>query len=162
MSANRKILRLQKSHLSQEQKEELKRAEEDIKTGVTDIIKPPSWLNSTIAKNEWKRVVPQFLDIDVAGNLDLEAVAGYCNAFANYRKATEQLSKEEFVIITEDPKTGATLYKENPLVNIQIKWGVEMRRFADICGMTINSRLKAAATKQKQEQDTIEETFGAI
>ena len=162
MSANRKILRLQKSHLSQEQKEELKRAEEDIKTGVTDIIKPPSWLNSTIAKNEWKRVVPQLLDIDVAGNLDLEAVAGYCNAFANYRKATEQLSKEEFVIITEDPKTGATLYKENPLVNIQIKWGVEMRRFADICGMTINSRLKAAATKQKQEQDTIEETFGAI
>ena len=162
MSARRKLLSIQKSHLSDAQKEDLKRAEEMIKTGTTDIIQPPSWLNSTIAKNEWKRVVPQLLEIDVAGNLDLEAVAGYCNAFANYRKATEQLSKEEFVIITEDPKTGATLYKENPLVNVQIKWGTEMRKFADICGMTINARLKAAATKQKQEQDTIETQFGAI
>ena len=162
MSAKRKVLSINKHHFTQSQIEDLKRAEEEIKTGVTDIVKPPSWLNSTIAKNEWKRVVPQLLEIDVAGNLDLEAVAGYCNAFANYRKATEQLAKEEFVIEAVNPKTGISYMKENPLINVQIKWGTEMRRFADICGMTINSRLKAAATKQKQEQDTIETQFGAI
>ena len=153
---------MQKGWRSEQTIEERKQAEEMVATASSDIVKPPSWLNSTIAKNEWKRVVPQLLEIDVAGNLDLEAVAGYCNAFANYRKATEQLAKEDLVIEAISSTTGQPYAKENPLVNIQIKYGTEMRRFADICGMTINSRLKAAATKQKQEQDTIEETFGAI
>ncbi len=162
MGKTRKVVALQKSALTTQKTLERKRAEEMVATETSELLSPPSWLNSTIAKNEWKRVVPQLLKIDVAGNLDLEAVAGYCNAFANYRKATEQLAKEDLVIEAISSTTGQPYAKENPLVNIQIKYGTEMRRFADICGMTINSRLKAAATKQKQEQDTIEETFGAI
>lgn len=162
MSRPRKVVSMQKGWRSEQVIAERTQAEEMVSTASSEIVNPPTWLTSTIAKNEWKRVVPQLLKIDVAGNLDLEAVAGYCNAFANYRKATEQLAKEEFVIEAVNPKTGISYMKENPLINVQIKWGTEMRRFADICGMTINSRLKAAATKQKQEQDTIEETFGAI
>ena len=59
-------------------------------------------------------------------------------------------------------RQGFIYSKENPLLSAQIKCGIEMRKFADICGLTINSRLKAAATKQKEQADTIKDEFGDI
>lgn len=86
MPARKKAVSTQKAHLTKQEIEERTQAEASVQTDVEEIMKPPAWLNSTIAKNEWKRVIPQLLKINIAGNLDLEALAGYCNAFANYRR----------------------------------------------------------------------------
>ena len=161
MGRPRKPLATQQGHQKVTYMQARAAEEEATKAGTNEIIKPPAWLVDAIAKKEWRRVVPQLLAIDVIGNLDLEAVAGYCNAFASYRKATEQLSKEPLVYESVD-QLGNTVHKENPTIKVQTVAAQEMRRFADMCGLTINSRLKAAATKTKQQADDIEQQFGVI
>jgi len=162
MAAIRKTVAQTSRHMTVAEQEEKKFAENLISNVSTDeIIRPPSWLNK-VAKKEWNRIVPQLLQIDIVGNLDLANVAGYCNAFAVYKEATENLNKGSLVIETEDEKTGAIFIKENPYLKAQTTAAVEMRKFADLCGMTISSRLKAADTKLKVASNTIEEKFGDI
>lgn len=162
MPARKKAVSVQKAHLTIAEKEERLQAEESVRTSTDQIIKPPPWLNSKIAKGEWKRVLPQLLEINVVGNLDLEAIAGYCNAFANYRQAIDELSKQGLLIVSQDEEKGFTFVKENPLNNLAIKWGTEMRRFADLCGLTINSRIKCGQAKVDKQKQNIEDTFGDI
>lgn len=162
MSAKRKPISGQTKHRSVAERETRKQAEDAIKTSSDQIMTPPDWLNSDVAKEEWNRVLPQLLDIDVVGNLDLEALAGYCNAFANYRRAMEELSQQSLLNVFEDPESGFCSIKENPLNGIAIKWAVEMRKFADTCGITLNSRLKAGQAKMDKQKQTIEDEFGDI
>lgn len=162
MSARRKPVAQQDAHLTQTEKAEKLQAEQLVKTDTKQILKPPSWLNSKEAKAEWKRVIPQLLEIDVVGNLDLGAIAGYCNAYANYRKAIDELAHTDLLSVKEDPETGFCYVRENPLNGIAIRWGTEMRRFADLCGMTVNARLKAGQTKVEKTKQTIEDQFGDI
>lgn len=162
MPARKKAVSTQKAHLTKQEIEERTQAEASVQTDVEEIMKPPAWLNSTIAKNEWKRVIPQLLKINIAGNLDLEALAGYCNAFANYRKAVEELGKQSLLIVNQDEETGFSYIKENPLNNVCIKWGKEMRTFADLCGITMNSRIKQGQAKVDKQKQDIEDEFGDI
>lgn len=154
----RKPLAQQKGTMNVVVMQQRKREEDSIKTASDEIIKPPKWLTDETAKKEWKRIVPQLLEINVVGNLDLANVAGYCNAYAGYRKATEELSKMPLVYV--DKADGKT--KSNPYVEIQAKYAQEMRRFGDLCGMSVSSRLKAAATRSKKEAENIEDKFGVI
>ena len=45
---------------------------------------------------------------------------------------------------------------------VQKKYAEEMRKFASLCGMTIDSRLKAAAMKVEKVKDEIKDEFGDI
>ena len=154
----RKPLAHQRGPLNVIEIQQRQREEELIKTETNEIIEPPVWLTSDIAREEWERVIPQLLEINVVGNLDLANVAGYCNAYAGYRRATEELDKMPLVYV--DKADGKT--KSNPYVDIQAKYAQEMRRFGDLCGMSVSSRLKAAATQTKQESAKIDQTFGVI
>ena len=59
-------------------------------------------------------------------------------------------------------KDGNETVKEHPLINIQKKYAEEMRKFASLVGLTIDSRLKAAVVKKGQYDDTIHSEFGDI
>ena len=48
------------------------------------------------------------------------------------------------------------------MVDIQKGYAEEMRRFAALCGLTIDSRLKAGTVKANKQQEEIENRFGAI
>lgn len=154
----RKPLSQQKGHLNVVVMQKRKADEESVKTDNSQIIKPPTWMKNSIARKEWYRIIPQLLEIEVAGNLDLSNIAGYCMAFANYQKATEAL--EGMPLVYVDKADGKT--KSNPYVDVQTKYAQEMRRFGDACGLSISSRLKAAATKRKTQEEQIESEFGAI
>lgn len=45
---------------------------------------------------------------------------------------------------------------------IQKKYAEEMRKFASLCGLTIDSRLKAATIKIDKVENEIEDEFGDI
>lgn len=122
---------------------------------ITD--EPPEWMDDSIAEAEWRRVVPQLKKIDIVGNLDFSNIVGYCYAYATYRRATSKIGSH---LIIKNPETDKMT--DNPFISIQTTAAQEMRRFADMCGMTINSRLKAASTKTKTTEDKIEKQFGAI
>lgn len=162
MASNRKPLSETTRHMTVAERQEKQQAEDMISSvSSAEIMKPPSWL-SKVAKEEWKRILPQLLSIDIVGNLDLANIAGYCQAYSNYRRATEALNATNLVIQVVDEESGNSYVKANPWLRAQTDSAVEMRKFADLCGMTISSRLKAATTKLQDKQANIVDEFGDI
>ncbi len=160
MARQRKPKEMQKGNLTVLQQEKKRLEEEYVRTGKNQLNTPPIWLIDEIAKKEYKRIVKELKQIDMIGNLDLNNLGAYCNAFSNYIHATEQLNGQDFYIERET-RTGVIIVK-NPLVDIQTNYANEMRRFASLCGMTIDSRLKVASTKINKEQEDINKKFGGI
>lgn len=152
----RKPLELQKGHLTKAAIEKKKQEQARVATGTDEVLKPPAWLDQ-IAKKEWKRVVPQLLKIEVVGNLDFSSIAGYCAAFSAYRRVTETLKDQPFIVLSPDGRP-----IENPLIKTQRDAAGEMRKFADMAGLSISARLKASATKTNKIEDEIKEDFGDI
>ena len=161
MGRYRKPYYAQRSHLTNEEKESSAQAEALVTVGREDLNKPPTWLVDTVAKKEFKRIVRELNEIEIVGNLDLSNIGGYCNAYSYYRKATAELKGASLTITAYD-KDGNEVIKEHPLVNIQKKYAEEMRKFASLVGLTIDSRLKAAVVKKGQLDDGIESEFGDI
>ena len=161
MGRNRKPLAMQQGNLTKEIKEQKQIEEQIITTGDEDLKKAPSWLIDKIAKDEFKRLVLEFEKVNMVGNLDLNNIACYCNAYANYRKATKELSTQPFMVEKVMPN-GIETTIENPLIKIQKNYAEEMRKFSALCGLTIDSRLKYATVKITKDESDINEDFGDI
>ena len=156
MSRNRKVLDMSTGDLTKKVRAEKAAQSSMIVQSPEDLDKLPEDLNDTKAKKEWKRVVPELKKMDIVGRLDISNLVAYCNAYSKYCEATKALRGEPLTV----PSPSGM--KENPLINVQIKYADQFRKFADQCGLTINSRLKWAATKTKQQEEQIESEFGAI
>lgn len=91
------------------------------------------------------------------GNLDIDNLAGFCNAFAGYKKATLSLKKSGMIIKDKNGKV-----MENPYINTQRKYAQEMREFGKLCGLTVDSRLRFASTKVDTISEQISNEFGDI
>ncbi len=160
MARQRKVVDMQAAHLTKKEKQKKKAEEREVITGNEDLEKPPTWLLDANAKKEWERIVAELKKIELVGNLDYVNLACYCNAYANYVKVSRKLKKEQYCIERET-RTG-TIVVKNPLVDIQTNYAAEMRKFAGLCGMTIDSRLKAAVQKIDRKEEKLEKKFGAI
>ena len=160
MGRPRKPLEMQRGNLTVISMERRKKEEKKVKTGSSQLSRPPDWLIDEVAVKEWKRIVKELKKINLIGNLDRNNLGGYCNAFANYVKATNILRDQTFYIDRET-RNGVIVVK-NPMVDIQKGYAEEMRRFASLCGLTIDARLKAAAIKTDKTQEDITKKFGNI
>lgn len=160
MGKTRKPIDMQKAHLTLVEKQNRKMEEESVTTGNNQLKTPPKWLIDDTAKKEWRRIVKELNKISIVGNLDYANLGGYCNAYANYIKATNIL-KEQTYYIDRETRNGVIVVK-NPMVDIQTNYANEMRKFASLCGLTIDSRLKAAVTKTEKTEEMIQERFGNI
>ena len=160
MGRPRKPLEMQKGNLTIISMEQRKNEEKKATTGSNQLSRPPDWLIDEVAVKEWKRIVKELKKINLIGNLDRNNLGGYCNAFANYIKATEILKNQTFYIDRET-RTGVIVVK-NPMVDIQRTYAEEMRKFASLCGFTIDARLKAVAIKTDKTQEDITRKFGNI
>lgn len=160
MGKLKKPIDMQKAHLTLVEKQNRRQEEESVVTGNNQLKTPPKWLINDTAKKEWRRIVKELNKINIVGNLDYANLGGYCNAYANYIKATEIL-KDQTYYIDRETRTGVIVVK-NPMVDIQTNYAAEMRKFAALCGLTIDSRLKAAITKTEKTEDMIQQKFGNI
>lgn len=160
MPRPKKPIDMQKAHLTLVEKQNRKAEEDSVTTGNNQLKTPPRWLINDVAKKEWRRIVRELNKIQIVGNLDYANLGGYCNAYANYIQVTEIL-KDQTYSIERETRTGTIIVK-NPLVDIQTNYAAEMRRFATLCGLTIDSRLKAAVVKTEKTEDMITEKFGNI
>ena len=100
------------------------------------------------------------MQIDVIGNLDVNNLGCYCNAFSSYISVTKELKNKDKVI-EKHTERGSFLIK-NPLLDVQKQYSEEMRKFAAMCGLTIDSRLKAATIAREGIDNDIKEEFGDI
>ena len=160
MARGRKTLEETKKHLTKSEIAEKEDMEKEIVLGNEQLQEPPTWLINNIATDEWQRIITETNKISIIGNLDLNNLAGYCNSYAMYRKVTKQFIEEPLII--KKLSGGALTKVKNPLVDIQINYANEMRKFASLCGMTIDSRLKAAVIKTNETQEEISDEFGDI
>lgn len=160
MGRPKKPIDMQKAHLTLVEKQNKRLEEESVITGKNHLKTPPNWLIDEVAKKEWRRIVRELNKINIVGNLDYANLGGYCNAYANYIKATEIL-KDQTYCVERETRTGKIVVK-NPMVDIQTNYAAEMRKFASLCGLTIDSRLKAAVIKTEKTEDMIKQKFGNI
>lgn len=160
MGRARKPLEMQKGHLTVEQQEAMKQAEGLVTVGREQLGKPPAWLIDKTAKAEFKRIVKEFEKVNVVGNLDLNNIAGYCNAYAFYRKVTKELSAVSMTVEVDNQQIVNPLYRD--LSKNQRDYADEMRKFASLCGLTIDSRLKVGTVQTSQISEEIAGEFGEI
>lgn len=138
-----------------------KEFEEEAVRGDSDQLStPPTWLIDATAKKEWNRLIKELEKINIVGNLDLNNLACYCNAYASYRRVTKELKGQPALVdkITQYGKNKV----RNPLIDVQKSYAEEMRKFASLCGLTIDSRLKAGSAKVDKQEEMIERRFSAI
>ncbi len=160
MGRNRKPADMQKGHVIKINEYQRKEEEKLITVGKNQLRRPPDFLHDDIAKKEWKRLIKELDKIDIIGNLDRNNLAAYCNAFSKYVKVSGELMEAPFLV---DKETRYGIQKvQNPLIGIQKTYAEEMRRFAALCGLTIDSRLKAATTKISKTDQELQGKFGEI
>lgn len=112
----------------------------------------PGWLHRH-AKAEWRRLVRALAPAGMLTQADLGVLAGYCQAWAEFRLATELLESEGRTVLSggvpveqagEDGTTrtvvvGATV-KPHPAVAQQRSAWVAMQRFGALLGLDPSSR----------------------
>lgn len=160
MGRPKKPLEMQKGNLTVLQQNNKKMAEKVIITGREQLKKPPKWLTNTIAIKEFKRIVKEIKDIGIIGNLDINNIGGYCNSYASYVQATEELVGAPLTV-KQDTAYGIK-YVKNPLIDIQKNYADEMRKFGSLCGISIDGRLKIGTIKTTESIQKAETRFGGI
>ena len=130
-------------------------------TGKDALCKPPDWLVNVRAVREWNRITTELLRLDIIGNLDADALGAYCNALAAYIE-TAQALKDAPMLIEKEMANGSVRIVPNPIFEAQRQHADEMRKWGRLCGITLDSRLKAASIKVTEQENEIEKEFGVI
>lgn len=101
---------------------------------------PPEWLNGE-ALAEWNRIVPQLHEAGIMALSYRSAIASYCEAWARFVDAIEQI-----------PKTGGEIVKspsgfpiQNPYAAVRNKAQAQMLKVAAEFGMTASSKTRIKA-----------------
>ena len=99
----------------------------------------PSWLEEE-AKKEWKRLAPSLIAMGVLTEHDMEAFAGYCQAYARWREAEEFLSQHGTIF-----KTPSGYVQQVPQVSIAQQNLKIMQSFCSEFGLTPATRARIIA-----------------
>ena len=105
---------------------------------------PPPHLSDD-AKVEWGRVASMLYALRLLSDVDIAALAAYCQAWATWKRATAALER----MAAQDPVTEGLLVKtkngnaiQNPLLGIANKAAADMVRYAAEFGMTPSARAR--------------------
>src|SRR5690606_21367245 len=96
---------------------------------------PPSWLTKE-AKTEYRRIIPLLQKLPVVA-LDWTAVSMYCDFYAKYKKASQEVEEIGTTIIEYDSK-GNEREKVNPKYTVMTDAAKMVRSLAMGLGMTID------------------------
>ncbi|MFS0510556.1 phage terminase small subunit P27 family, partial [Bacillus altitudinis] len=145
-----------KGQISNEEREQRQQHEEKLK-GISPLKEnPPYWL-STMAKNEWIRIYPHIIELPIS-ELDRTLLAMYCNSYAQYRQALEDVAKEGQVVFEVNSK-GFEVKKKNPSIEIMMQMSKEIRAIAGQLGLALDARLRLIGLGDDSEEDDIFEAM---
>ncbi|PZN08636.1 MAG: phage terminase small subunit P27 family [Bacillota bacterium] len=113
--------------------------------------KCPSWLDK-IAKREWKRVAGELEKLGLLTQVDMAALAAYCQAYSRWVQAEETIKREGLVVTTE-----SGYQMPHPAVKIAEKSMQLIRAFCIEFGLTPSARARMALPGKKDEADEFEE-----
>ena len=100
---------------------------------------PPAYLSPAAAKH-WEKVAPQLAGLGLMSEIDVDALALYCESFATWIDAQEKL--QEFGLVVTSPKSGYPV--PSPFFSIAAKAQEQMRQLLTEFGMSPSSRSRLA------------------
>ena len=112
----------------------------------------PSWLSKS-AKREWRRMAPKLDRLGLLTEVDGEAFAIYCQAYARWKEC-EKYIDEYGIQNTNDAGTKTVA----PQVNVAHKYLAIIRHFCTEFGLTPSAR--ARMTIEKDDSDEMDEILG--
>lgn len=112
--------------------------------------KCPSWLEAE-AKKEWRRVAKGLEQIGALAEIDMAALAGYCQAYARWKEAEEFISKHGSLV-----KTPSGYWQQVPQVNIASSYLKIMLKCCEQFGLTPSARSRIVADKDSDADDLME------
>lgn len=154
-----KLLEDQKGHLTKEEKAIKTEAEEDINIGFKKAKTPnKKLLIDDVAVKEYRRVIKLIEELKILAicDMDIANICGYCNAYSQYQKATEDLKGAPLIV--QKPQGPVA----NPLIEVQKTYAAEMRRFGSLIGADVSSRLKLSLNRAQGRSDGVDAIFGDI
>ena len=110
-------------------------------------LKPPKFLPLE-AKHEWKRVVMHLAALDLISDLDVMALAAYCNSYATWFVSGKKIKETGLLI-----KTPNGYYQVSPYVKIQRDAQDEMLKLLKEFGMTPAARARVGGSPEGDEDD---------
>ena len=114
--------------------------------------KPPAIL-SDVAKKHWKQTVKYLYDAKLMTNMDIDALTIYCESYARWADANENIQKDG-VIIMQDSHDGSVQYpKQNPYLMVQQKAFDQMKAMLIEFGMTPSARTRVRTVDKANKSD---------
>ena len=110
-------------------------------------LKPPTFLPA-LAKKEWRRVVMELARLDLISDLDVMALAAYCNSYATWLDAIKQI--KETGMLVRSPN-GYPM--PSPYVKIERDSQEQMMKWLREFGMTPSARTRVEGSGGKEEPD---------
>lgn len=100
------------------------------------IPKAPTYLTAGAAR-EWKRLVPKLVELQLATELDVPALAAYCLNYDRFRQAELDIRRNG--ILVKVGKNGAK--QSNPYLPVSNRALAEMQKFFAAFGLTPSARM---------------------
>lgn len=131
-------------------KEKMQAREDSEPRGCADLLEPPEEL-SPGALREWNRIVPLYrqLDAKILNDLDLMALAAYCESVSVYKSAQREYQKGKLVI--KDSANGRII--ENPYLRIMRLEGQNIAKYAEQLCLSPVGRARMGVMAAKKEVD---------
>jgi len=107
----------------------------------------PRYLD-TAAKKEWRRISKEMHRLGLLTNIDITALAAYCQCFSTWIDATKKIQKHGVLI-----KAPSGYPIQSPYLSIANKAQVEMRKWLTEFGMTPSSRSRVEVKDAEEGND---------
>jgi P27 family predicted phage terminase small subunit len=110
------------------------------------------------AKEKWNQIIDELKELGLVTNLDINALAIYCDALYRYEKAVQKIEQEGETIEYTN-KGGATNLQQNPQVRIANQFAKIAKGFGGDLGLTPSHRLKLVVPKEEKKEDPFGDLF---
>lgn len=149
-----------KNRLTKKEIKERQETEDRLKPP-SDKVRPPTWLGK-FGKKEFRRIVKEMHELDLLTNIDVAALAAYCDAYEDYIDCTA-IIQEEGLMVEYTNKAAETNKVPHPLLTKKKQLHEQMKALAVEFGLTPSARAKLAMPKkEKKEPSAFEKRFGDI
>lgn len=160
MGRNAKPIKLQllegkKPHMSNEEIDKRKEAEESLQFK-DDKIVPPSWLNGKEVLKLFDSVVNEFEGLGLIKNVDVIALALLVDALYDYIRFTRIINREGYMI-EQTNKANATNKIPHPLLTKKTAAFTQINKLMSDFGLTPTARAKLAMNLMDNKDDDEEE-----
>jgi len=112
----------------------------------------PEWLMDD-AKEEWGRVAPELFRLGLLARIDRTALAGYCQSYAKWKAAEEEISRKGMVFPVLGDDGMPKYYQQTPEVGIANQCLKQIRAFCSLFGLDPSSRAKMDLPSNKDDDD---------